>query len=172
MAALHLIAGKAGAGKTTLARRLAQTLPAIAICEDEWMAKLAGPVENLEQYLAAARRIRSITGPLATELLTLGTSVVFDFGGNTRRERLWVRSLCEPAGSSPVLHYIQASDDVCRQRVLDRNASRPVGLYFGDVTIEQLDEVNRFFEPPTPDEGFEIVPHVTTGFARSPSPCD
>jgi hypothetical protein len=36
---------------------------------------------------------------------------------------------------------------------------KPAGLYFGDVTAAQLDEVNRFFVPPAADEGFTIVVH-------------
>src|SRR3954452_12956647 len=82
MATLHFISGKAGAGKTTLARQIGRTAPAVLICEDEWMSRLADPVENLHQYLAVSARIRSVIGPLSVDLLRLGTSVVFDFAGN------------------------------------------------------------------------------------------
>jgi predicted kinase len=40
MATLHFVAGRAGAGKTTLAREIAKLTPAILICEDEWLAGL------------------------------------------------------------------------------------------------------------------------------------
>jgi predicted kinase len=42
MATLHFVAGKAGAGKTTLARTLARDSRAVLICEDEWMLRLEG----------------------------------------------------------------------------------------------------------------------------------
>jgi predicted kinase len=87
MATLHFVSGKAGAGKTTLARQIARTTPAVLICEDEWMFRLADPIENLQQYLAAAMKIRSVIAPLCVDLLKLDTSVVFDFAGNTVNDR-------------------------------------------------------------------------------------
>jgi predicted kinase len=106
MAILHFISGKAGAGKTTLARQIARTAPAVVISEDEWLYRLAEPIETLQQYLTAAAKVRSIIGPLCADLLRLGTSVVFDFGGNTVNDRRWVRSVFESAGAdlSSALH--------------------------------------------------------------------
>src|SRR4051794_15837204 len=147
VATLHFISGKAGAGKTTLARQIAVTAPAILFCEDEWMSRLADPIENLQQYLAAARRIRSVIAPLSVDLLKLGTSVVFDFAGNTLADRGWVRSIFENAGADHQLHYIAADDETCKARVRQRNRSQPDGLFFGPVTDEQVDEVNNYFTP-------------------------
>jgi predicted kinase len=42
MATLHFLAGR-GAGKTTLARKIASEADAILICEDEWMSRIATP---------------------------------------------------------------------------------------------------------------------------------
>jgi predicted kinase len=159
VATLHFIAGKAGAGKTTLAREIAPTAPAILFCEDEWMARLEGPIENLEQYLAAARKIRSVIAPLAVDLLKLGTSVVFDFAGNAVADRRWVRSIFESSGADHQLHYIPATDETCKARVRQRNATQPDGLFFGNVTDQQVDEVNKYFSPPCADEGFIVVIH-------------
>jgi predicted kinase len=159
MATLHFVSGKAGAGKTTLARQIATSAPAILFCEDEWMARLAEPIVNLQQYLAAARRIRSVIAPLAVDLLKIGTSVVFDFAGNTTDDRQWVRSIFERAGADHQLHYIPADDDVCRARVRQRNVAQPAGLFYGQVTDEQVDEANRYFTPPRADEGFVVAVH-------------
>lgn len=161
MATLHFISGKAGAGKTTLARRIAQTAPAILFCEDEWLSRLADPIENLQQYLAAAGKIRNVIAPLSVDLLKLGTSVVFDFAGNTSRDRQWARSIFESAGADHQLHYIPAADDVCRARVRERNRSKPEGVFFGEVTEQQVNEVNRYFTPPGAEEGFIVVVHET-----------
>jgi len=159
MATLHFVSGKAGAGKTTLAREIAQTAPAILICEDEWMSKLAEPIENLQQYRAAAHKIRSVIAPLSIDLLKLGTSVVFDFAGNTADDRRWVRTIFESARADHQLHYIPAEDEACKARVRERNASQPAGLFFGHVTDQQVDDVNKHFTPPHPDEEFIVIVH-------------
>src|SRR6476661_5563629 len=97
MATLHFCAGKAGAGKTTIARKIASDTPAVLICEDEWIARIADPVTNLADYIGAAIKVRGVLGPHVVDLLRLGVSVVFDFGGNTVRDRSWVRSIFERA---------------------------------------------------------------------------
>jgi predicted kinase len=163
MVTLHFIAGKAGSGKTTLARQLAARESAVVLSEDDWMSKLAGPIETLSQYLAAAARIRSVMAPLTVDLLSVGTSVVFDFAGNTARDRTWVRSVFEKAGANHVLHVLDVDDDTCRSRVKQRNVLQPPGVFFGTVTEQQLDEVNRLFEPPQPGEGFHVVDHRGIG---------
>ena len=156
MATLHFIAGKAGAGKTTLARQLAEDLGAMCICEDEWLVQIADPIHNLADYVKAVRRLRAALAPHVIELLKLDVSVVFDFAGNTRRDRAWVRSLFETAGVEHVLHVLHTDDETCRQRVRERNATQPAGVFFGIVTDEQVVEVNKYFEPPTPEEGFAL----------------
>jgi len=161
VATLHFISGKAGAGKTTLARQIAQTAPAILFCEDEWLSRLAGPIGNLQEYLAAAGKIRSVIAPLSVDALKLGTSVVFDFAGNTIGDRRWVRTIFERAGADHQLHYISASDETCRTRVRQRNLAKPAGLFFGHVTDPQVDEVNACFTPPGAEEGFTVVVHET-----------
>jgi predicted kinase len=159
MATLHFISGKAGAGKTTLARQIARTAPAILFCEDEWLSRLADPIENLQQYLTAARKIRSVIAPLSADLLKLGTSVVLDFAGNTVDDRRWVRSIFETAGAEHQLHYLPADDDVCKMRVRQRNVSQPDGLFFGYVSDQQADEANKHFTPPGAEEHFVVVVH-------------
>ena len=160
---LHFICGKAGAGKTTLARQLGLDLPAaVVICEDEWVSHLAEPITCLTDYLRIANRLRPVLAPHVVQLLRLGISVVFDFAGNTARDRAWVRSIFEAAGADHVLHYLVADDATCVARVRQRNETRPEGVFFGVVSEAQVDEVNKYFTPPSTDERFRVIAYDST----------
>ncbi len=159
MATLHFIGGKAGAGKTSLARELGRTLPAIVICEDEWIHNLGFQVRSLEEYLDVSNRCRKVWAPLAVDLLRLGVSVVLDYAGNTPERRARIRSLFESAGADHVLHWIEASDAACVANVRRRNHDKPAGVYWGDVDDELVNRVNQLVSAPSPEEGFTVVHH-------------
>ena len=161
MATLHFICGKAGSRKTTLARKLGQTLPAVVICEDDWIDTLGFEIRSLDDFIAASSKWRSLIGPLASEMLRLGVSVVFDFAGNTANGRRWVRSIFEATDADHVLHVIQATDAQCLANIHRRNREKPPGIYWGHVADDIFHQVTGHFAPPEPEEGFHIVAHVT-----------
>ena len=161
MAALHFICGKAGAGKTTLARELGRKLPAIVFCEDEWLVRLGFEIRSIEDHEAAGLKCRALIGPLAIDLLRLGVSVVFDFCGNTVGSRKWVRSVFEAAGADHLLHVIEASDSWCLAGIQRRNEEKPPGIFWGPVSDEIFHAVTVYFTPPAPEENFR-----TLGYTR------
>jgi predicted kinase len=148
--------GYPAAGKTGLARALAAQVPAVLFVEDEWLAAMGGEITSVAEYVEASRRVRSLIAPLATQILALGTSVVFDFAANTVAHRAWVRTIFEAAGADHVLHILDVPVDECRRRLHARNATKPPGLYFGDVSDALFDAVIARIVPPAPDEGFRI----------------
>ena len=157
MATLHFICGKMASGKTTLARRLAQQHDAALFCEDEWLTLIEAPIANFAEFVVHSRRLRAALAPHAVELLRLGTSVVFDFAGNTPKERAWVRSLFERVSADHVLHVIDRADDDCKRQLRLRNETKPEGLYYALGTEAEFDAVTRYFVPPSDAERFNVI---------------
>lgn len=154
---LYFLCGRAGAGKTTVARKISADRNAILFCEDQWLARLFGGASSLEEYLERRNRIRALLAEHIPAVLKGGHSVVLDFGGNTVRDRAWVRSVFESAAATHELHYIVADDALCKSRIAERNIAKPQGIYWGDVSEAMFDAVNKYFQPPTTEEGFVVV---------------
>lgn len=158
MATLHFIYGWPGAGKTTLARDLGEREHAVVFCEDEWLATLASErITSLQQYGEASARIRRLIAPLATRLLALGVSVVFDFAGNTPSHRAWVKAIADAANADHLLHVLDVPAEECKRRLHERNATKPAGLYFGDVSDELLDAVVQHIVPARDEEAIRMA---------------
>jgi len=156
---LHFLCGKAGAGKSTVAKALARDHAAILISEDVWLARLFGDqMKTFDDYIHFSKKLKTVVGPLATDLLAAGHAVVLDFQANTKASRSWFRSLFEEAGAAHVLHLVPTSDQVCLERIARRNGERPEGSHH--LTEEAFTYISSFFEVPEPAEGFNVKARV------------
>src|ERR1051325_6385372 len=152
---LHLLCGKVAAGKSSLARRLAEAPATVLLVEDEWTSRLyPGELITIEDYAVRAARIREGVGPPAAQLLRAGLSVVLDFQGNTLKVRAWMRGIFEAAGTAHQLHVLNPPDEVCKARLRARNAS---GQHPYQVSDAEYDAISAYFVPPAPEEGFNVV---------------
>jgi predicted kinase len=155
---LYLLCGRIAAGKSTLARCLAARPATLLIVQDHWMSHLfPAEVRTLDDFALFSARLRTAMGPHIVEVLRLGMSVVLDFPANTIRYRQWMRSLITQANVAHELHLLDVPDAICRQRLKQRNAD---GEHPYQVSEETYDLFMRYFVPPTPDEGFNIVVHT------------
>jgi len=98
-------------------------------------------------------------GPHLTELLAAGLSIVLDFPANTRATRGWMKGIYEAAGADHQLHLLDLPDEVCRDRLRERNAN---GSHDFSASEEQFDLITSYFEAPGEDEGFAIITHRGT----------
>ena len=152
---LHMLCGKIGAGKSTLATELVQRHGALLVSEDFWTSRLFGPeMHEVADYIRFSRRLREAMGPHLTELLAAGLSIVLDFPANTRAARAWMKRIYEAANADHQLHFLDLPDDLCRDRLRARNAS---GTHDFNATDEQFDLITSYFEAPGEDEGFAIT---------------
>jgi predicted kinase len=155
---LYLLCGKIAAGKSTLARRLAERPATLLITMDHWMSSLF-PTENrtIEDFGLLSARLRAAMGPHVVDILRQDLSVVLDFPANTVRWRSWMRSLISEADVAHELHVLDFPDGICKERLRQRNDS---GEHPYQVSEETFDQFMAYFVPPGPDEGFNVVVHT------------
>lgn len=157
MTTLYLLCGKIGAGKSTFARQLAARPATVLISEDHWNATLfPDELKSIDDYRRYSARVRAVLGPHVVALLKAGLSVVLDFQANTLAIRRWMRTLIDDSGAAHELHFLDVPDEDCKRRLRARNAAGEHPYQASDADYELF---TKYFVPPTPDEGFNVVVH-------------
>jgi predicted kinase len=157
---LFLLCGKMAAGKSTLARELARREGAVLLVQDEFFERLyPGEIKDIADYVRCSTQLAAALSPLILDLLTKGVPVVLDFPGNTRTQRAWFRRLLDEAQVGHELHFLDVSDDVCKGQLKKRSQDLPVGSAW--TTDAEFDAITAYFQPPSADEGFNIVRHAS-----------
>ena len=157
-AKLIFLCGKMAAGKSTLARELAARDGAVLLVQDEWLERLfPGEIRDTADFFDRSSRLRTALEPHLCALLSKGVSVVLDFPGNTQAQRAWFRGICERAHAEHELHFIVASDALCKRQLRDRSRHLPQGTPW--TTDAEFDAITAYFQPPSDDEGFTVIRH-------------
>jgi predicted kinase len=157
-AKLIFFCGKMAVGKSTLSRQLASREEAVLLAEDDFLQRLfPREIVDLAAYVEYSGRVRDAVAPLIGSLLAMGISVVLDFPGNTRRQRAWFRQLIDSADAEHELHFIDASDALCLGQLSNRAKELPEGSRW--TSEAEFHAVTAYFEPPSADEGFNVVRH-------------
>jgi len=162
MAKLFFFSGKMAAGKSTLAKRLAERENAILLIQDELLdALFPGLIVNVASYLEYSGRINRMVGPQVAAILSKGVSVVLDFPANTRNQRGWFRGIIDSAGVGHELHFVDTPDAVCKAQLKSRSAHLPAGTKW--TTEADFALVSSHFVAPAADEGFNVIVHTREG---------
>jgi predicted kinase len=157
-ATLMFLCGKMAAGKSTLARELAQRSNAILLVQDELLAFLfPGEIIDTATFLERSSRLRNAIAPHICAILSKGVSVVLDFPGNTRAQRAWFREIFERAHVEHELHFVDASEALCKRQLKDRTKHLPAGTRW--TTDAEFEAITVCFQPPLDDEAFSVVRH-------------
>lgn len=155
---LYLLVGKIGAGKSTLAAKLAERPGTILFSEDTLLSELyPDEVNDLSDYIRSSLRLRYALKKHIVELLMSGFSVVLDFPANTPNSRRWGKELFEEAGVPHEMHYLDIPNTICKSRLRARNEA---GNHPFKTSEAEFDTFTRLFIPPMPEEGFNVVRHV------------
>ncbi len=157
-ARLIFFCGKMAAGKSTLARDLARRNNAVLIVQDEFLDSLfPGEITDVPGFVKCSSRLKNALAPHICALLSKGISVVLDFPANTPAQRAWFRELFERANVGHELHFVDASDALCKSQLKDRSRDLPPGTPW--TTDAEFEAITLYFEPPSEDEGFNVVRH-------------
>ena len=154
-ATLHVIFGPSGAGKSTYARELARSEPAVHFAIDDWMARLFAadmpePLE-FEWMMARVERCEAQIWSVAAATMAAGTSVVLDLGLMRKSDRARVAEIAEAVELPLQFHFVTASSEVRRARVLERNEVRGETFALA-VTPDMFDFIEGVYEAPDDQE--------------------
>jgi predicted kinase len=139
---LIIVCGLPGSGKTTLAKALERRLGAIRFSPDEWMDALSIDLYNEEMRA----KIEALQWKFGQELLTLGLTVIIEWGTWGRTERDTLRLGARVLGAAVELHYLSAPADVLFERIQRRGLEKP------PIERDALARWFELFQAPTPEE--------------------
>ena len=150
------ICGKMGAGKSTLAQKLATEHRALLISEDEWLSLLyPEKITTFEDYIKYSALLRPLVKSHVQRILLTGTDVILDFPANTVRQRTWLKSIALEVDAAHRLFFIDVSDEKCLKQIAKRRTEQPQRTAFD--TEEMFYHVTYYFEPPTDAEHLNIT---------------
>jgi predicted kinase len=143
---LVLICGLPASGKSTLARQLAPTIPAIRLDKDQWTTELGLDVWDEDLRV----RVEGQLWALAQELLAKGQSVILEWGHWARVERDEKRRGARALGVGVELHYLDAPLEELIERAQRRNASGEWSA--SAITRDHFERWATIFQPPDEEE--------------------
>lgn len=159
-AIVYLIVGLPGAGKTTRAKELEISAPALRLTPDEWQIMLFGDQNPPDERDLVEGKLIQI-GMRAAEL---GIHVVFDFGFWGKDERSALRWIAGTVGARSQVIYLPTDRAEQRRRVSNRFATTPDQTFH--MSDEELEQWRAQFQAPDDDElGRSPIPPVPPGHA-------
>src|SRR5690554_1260558 len=155
MTTLHVLTGLPGSGKTRYAAQLLKREPGVHVAMDNAIVERGLSLVDYEARFALQPEVEASIPPL----LAKGVTVVAEFGSWAREERDRLRELAAGTETRTELHFLDASVEVCIERVLAWG-----GLGAQGLADNVLRDSAHNYERPTADEGaaydaFHVIPN-------------
>ena len=127
----------AGAGKTTLAKRIEAESGAVRLSPDEWLLELMADPGDRAEMDRMRPSVEALQWQVAASFLGRGLDVVLENGFWQRDERLGRREEGRHLGARVILHFLDVPRHVLLQRIQARNQTlEATALY---ITEQELD---------------------------------
>ena len=147
-----LLFGPIGAGKSFIAKQIAQRDGALYLASDKWFQALYLPdmpnPPDMSWVVPRIERCEHLIWTLTEQALASDIPVVLDVGMATKRAREKFQTLCERSGCQYQFVFVDASLEVRSQRVRDRTEQ---SSSTGDLPVSEaiFAFTNAQFQPPT-----------------------
>ena len=145
---LILICGLAGAGKTTLAKKLESERKAVRFCPDDWIIAILKDQTDISERNRLRDPVEQLLWKEAQALLALGVTVILENGFWAKTERDVYRDKARHIGAKVELHYLNAPFNMLWKRVEKRNINSREFL----MTKKEMEDAYNTFQPPTDKE--------------------
>ena len=153
---IHLMHGFIGFGKTTVAKRLADELPAVRLNNDECMVLLYGRNQPEEQFRENYDKVENLIWELAAQIIKAGTDVIIDLGAWSREGRKHQFTRAKKITENVIFHNVICDMEVAKQRAVSRTESSEQEMFIDEDIFEAL---LKKFEPISPNEGYPVINH-------------
>jgi len=154
---VHVMVGLPAAGKSSVARALAEGLPAVRFSLDEWMLTLYDLAFDHEDYARKLPGCRALLLRTATQVLTAGVDVVLDWNHWSPDTRAESASWAAEQGAEFLVHHVATSLDTSKGQARARAALGDPTSHLLDA--DMLEHALSYFVPPDAGEGHEVVVH-------------
>ena len=139
--------GLPGSGKTTLAHRLADEIPVIRLCTDEWQSALKVDLKEGDYYSETFHDLLEAQLWIhAKDLIRHGQGVVFEKGLWLRSERDEKRREARELSVDIELHYFDVPIDELVRRLEKRSSEGSPNAF--RISTAEIEEYFKSFEPP------------------------
>ena len=148
---LIFFCGKMGAGKSTLARKIAEEKGAVLISEDDLLSKLyADKITSVKDCKYYSDKLKPVVSDTTQQILTKSINVVLDFPANTEIQRQQLCSISDTVNSMHTCYFVDRSDEACIKQLLKRGNTKT-------DTVEMFQAITKYFVEPTESENVNVV---------------
>lgn len=145
---LYLMVGYPGAGKTTVAKLIAERTGAVHLWADHERHEMFGqPNHSHQENLQLYKELNSQTD----RLLASGKSVIFDTNFNFHKDRQHLRDIAAGNNAETYVIWLTTSKETAKKRAVEDSHGRHTRLY-GNMPEVDFERMAGQLEPPSKDE--------------------